>query len=418
MHELLRSVSGNPLFTATSSAYLLLDADLRIQAANPAYLRATGRQFDELVGSFMFDAFPDNPADTGATGVRNLGASLERVMRRGLRDDMGVQRYDIPDPAAPDRFRFKTWSPVNSPLLDAAGRVAGTLHHVEDITVVHDVLRDAAGAELADGKRQPAAVLRRAMLAVTQYDRALADAKAALARVPVRTSSSDATRRDKLWHRVVHSARSARPGGCAAAICAAASEELPGIDAAVLTLHDSELVHYDLAASSLWGQRVEELQWLTGDGPSLAASAGGGPVLVPDLVRFGAAWPAFTDVARSIGVTAVFAYPLRTATASPGTLTLYRRNREAREGDAPADAEAFAEFAAIVLLADLDTEIIQEVRAAADEADVNIAIGLVMSAQRVAAPQAQAWLRGMAEARGEPLVEIARQFVAGRLNGS
>jgi len=28
----------------------------------------------------MFDVFPDNPADVGATGVRNLRASLERVL--------------------------------------------------------------------------------------------------------------------------------------------------------------------------------------------------------------------------------------------------------------------------------------------------------------------------------------------------
>jgi len=35
---------------------------------------------EAIVGRHMFDVFPDNPADVGATGVRNLRASLERVL--------------------------------------------------------------------------------------------------------------------------------------------------------------------------------------------------------------------------------------------------------------------------------------------------------------------------------------------------
>ncbi|MFF3485666.1 hypothetical protein ACFYXC_20685 [Streptomyces sp. NPDC002701] len=78
-------------------------------------LRATGRLRDELIGAFMFDAFPDDPADATATGVRNLTASLERVLRLGAPDDMGIQRYDIPEPGAFGAFRRKAWNPVDSP---------------------------------------------------------------------------------------------------------------------------------------------------------------------------------------------------------------------------------------------------------------------------------------------------------------
>ncbi|MEV6752986.1 PAS domain-containing protein [Streptomyces sp. NPDC051214] len=105
MHEILRATSGSPLFEVTAAPYVVLDTDLCIQGVNPAYLRATGRSREELMGVFMFDAFPDNPEDAHATGVLNLGSSLERVLRRAVPHDMGVQRYDMPRTDAPDAFR-------------------------------------------------------------------------------------------------------------------------------------------------------------------------------------------------------------------------------------------------------------------------------------------------------------------------
>lgn len=164
--------SGSPLFEVTAAPYVVLDTDLCIQGVNPAYLRATGRSRDGLTGVFMFDAFPDNPEDADATGVLNLGSSLERVLRHAAPHDMGVQRYDIPRTDAPGAFRRKTWSPVNSPLSDIGGRIVGVLHHVEDITVVDDILHHVRGADPPDVTLRPAAVLRRAMLAAARYERA------------------------------------------------------------------------------------------------------------------------------------------------------------------------------------------------------------------------------------------------------
>ena len=78
---------------------------------------------------------------------------------------MGVQRYDIPDAAG--SFRMETWSPVNPPLVDGDGRIVGVLHHVEDITAVHDVLHEA-GADVLGGPRQPANVVRHALVAASR----------------------------------------------------------------------------------------------------------------------------------------------------------------------------------------------------------------------------------------------------------
>ncbi|WP_327420728.1 SpoIIE family protein phosphatase [Streptomyces sp. NBC_01230] len=92
------------LFAATPSPYLVLGPDLVIIDVNRAYLTATGRTRDELVGQYIFDAFPDNPADPGADGVQNLGTSLRRALRSKEPDTMAVQRYDIPVADKPGVF--------------------------------------------------------------------------------------------------------------------------------------------------------------------------------------------------------------------------------------------------------------------------------------------------------------------------
>ena len=97
---------------------LLLDPDLRIRAASREYERVTLRKHGELPGQYLFEAFPDNPKDPHADGTAMLASSLETAMRTGHTHTMRMQRYDIPDPAAPDEFLPKVWSPTNSPLLD------------------------------------------------------------------------------------------------------------------------------------------------------------------------------------------------------------------------------------------------------------------------------------------------------------
>ncbi|WP_409235829.1 PAS domain-containing protein [Streptomyces sp. PA5.6] len=433
----------------TTAPYLLLDTDFHIRGVNAAYLRATGRSCDELTGAFIFDAFPDNPGDTGSTGVRNLTASLEHVMRHGTPHDMGIQRYDIPDARAPRAraprarapqarapggetrtpggFRVKAWSPVNSPLTDPEGRVVGVLHHVEDITTVYESLRHAGGGGTADGARQPTALLRGVLLALAFHQRAarthglsapvdlpgVADADER--DVP---AAVDLARRDALWHSITHAARQRPSGdGCLAAVCDCAVRELPGADAAVITLHGGGRAHHvQLAVTSLWGQQAEELQWVTGSGPSLTAYATGEPVLVPRLDQPGANWPLFTDAACRIGVGAVFAYPLSTATTTVGTLTLYQRGRGLAAP--PAEAEVFAQIAAAVLLADLKGDIAERARATADQDDINAAIGVLAAAQHISTNDALAWLRTTARAKAIPLADLARQILTRRPPGA
>lgn len=129
-----RQVDYRTLFAATPSPYLVLGPDLVIVDVNEAYLRATGRTREDLVGRYLFDAFPDNPADPGADGVRNLNASLHRVLRSREPDTMAVQKYDIPVAGRPEAFEERWWSPINTPVLAPDGQVAWIIHRVEDVT--------------------------------------------------------------------------------------------------------------------------------------------------------------------------------------------------------------------------------------------------------------------------------------------
>jgi PAS domain S-box-containing protein len=115
--------------------YLVLTPELLIVGVSEAYLRATMTERGAILGRHLFDVFPDNPDDPTATGVRNLAASLARVLERRTADAMAVQKYDIRRPEAEGgAFEERFWSPVNSPVLAPDGTLAYIIHRVEDVT--------------------------------------------------------------------------------------------------------------------------------------------------------------------------------------------------------------------------------------------------------------------------------------------
>ena len=128
-------VDFRALFESIPGLYLILDPELSITAVSDAYLAATMTERTQIVGCELFEVFPDNPDDPDATGVANLRASLDRVLRNGVPDTMAPQKYDVRRPDSDGgEFEQRYWSPVNSPILDRSGRVVGIVHRVEDIT--------------------------------------------------------------------------------------------------------------------------------------------------------------------------------------------------------------------------------------------------------------------------------------------
>ena len=139
------------MFEAAPNPYLLLRADaprFTIAGVNEAYLAATGTERSAILGRGLFEVFPDNPHDAGATGVSDLRASLDRVLRDGAADGMGVQKYDIPLRDGSSRFDVKYWSPVNTPARRANGEIDYIIHRVEDVTEFI-LERERTSAELA-----------------------------------------------------------------------------------------------------------------------------------------------------------------------------------------------------------------------------------------------------------------------------
>ena len=119
------------LFAATPSPYLVLTPDLIATDVNDAFLKATGRERDDLLGRHVFDAFP---ADPDANGRRNLEASLRRVLATGESETMALQRYDIPVPGREGEFEERYWSPINTPVFGSDSEVVAIIHRTEDMT--------------------------------------------------------------------------------------------------------------------------------------------------------------------------------------------------------------------------------------------------------------------------------------------
>lgn len=131
------------LFESAPGLYLVLAPDLTILAVSDSYATATMTTRSNIVGRGLFDVFPDNPDDPGNEGVRNLRASLSRVLSERVTDTMPVQKYDIRKPESEGgEFEERYWSPVNKPVIDTNGTLTYIIHCVIDVTdYIH--LRDA-----------------------------------------------------------------------------------------------------------------------------------------------------------------------------------------------------------------------------------------------------------------------------------
>ncbi|MET8077885.1 SpoIIE family protein phosphatase [Streptomyces sp. NPDC005303] len=128
------SIDYAAVFQALPGMVALLTPDLVYADVNEEFLRMAGRRREELVGRYLFDVFPDNPNDPASTGMRNLAASLRRVLETGERDSMALQRYDVEVPGRPGVWEERYWSPCNAPVLGTDGEVRLLVHRVEEVT--------------------------------------------------------------------------------------------------------------------------------------------------------------------------------------------------------------------------------------------------------------------------------------------
>ena len=151
------------IFEAAPHAYLALsaDPDFTILFANAKYLATTGDNSENIVGRPLFAVLRNATHNSAPIDTDDLRASLQRAMRQGLPDDMGVCRYSRAD--GQGGFEVRTWKRVNTPILDETGKVAFILCHVEDASAaasqVHAASRAGAAANAPVATERPRIVI-------------------------------------------------------------------------------------------------------------------------------------------------------------------------------------------------------------------------------------------------------------------
>ncbi|WP_433917162.1 PP2C family protein-serine/threonine phosphatase [Streptomyces sp. NBC_01744] len=139
-------IDYHAIFEASPSAMLVLNSVFVILDANPSYQNLVGRTRDELMGRYVFDAFPQ---DDGSE-MEDQKASMRRVLESRAQDVAGPIRHDLEEPDRPGVFAERYWSPINAPVLDSDGQVALIVHRLEEIT---DLVR-AGGPDVDHRRRQ------------------------------------------------------------------------------------------------------------------------------------------------------------------------------------------------------------------------------------------------------------------------
>jgi PAS domain S-box-containing protein len=138
------------LFRASPYPYLLMDRRFTIIGANDAYLAATGRGEAELLGRYVFDAFPENPDDPGSTNMAEVRASILRAIASGEPDTTAFLRYSVPRQTPEGTvFEERFWSTVHTPIRGADGEVAFVAQNAIDVSDLYSFDRASQTATLA-----------------------------------------------------------------------------------------------------------------------------------------------------------------------------------------------------------------------------------------------------------------------------
>ncbi|WP_076421598.1 PAS domain-containing protein [Pontibacter lucknowensis] len=149
------------IFQSQSGSSLLLSPQFVVEAATDALLKEIFMTREDIVGKYLFDAFPDNPGSPHAFATINLRASLDQVLATGKPHRMDLQQYDISDPQQPGQFLERYWNVTNIPIFDEGGKVAYILHETTNVSdqivterkLAESLVREKRATALGDQQR-------------------------------------------------------------------------------------------------------------------------------------------------------------------------------------------------------------------------------------------------------------------------
>ena len=132
-------------FDASPNPYMLVTPDLRCAGANKAYLTAVGATREALIGQHLFEMLGSDPGGEAPENVRQVKASLERVLATGEPDHLALIRFSIPsvDTSGQLVHRDRRWSVTHTPLKNDAGEVMYVLQHTTDVTELEQFRQSA-----------------------------------------------------------------------------------------------------------------------------------------------------------------------------------------------------------------------------------------------------------------------------------
>ncbi|GAA2007983.1 GAF domain-containing protein [Nakamurella flavida] len=208
------------------------------------------------------------------------------------------------------------------------------------------------------------------------------------------------------------------PIGRTVELCRRCVTLLP-VDGAAVTVRGSLVTKELLHATDPVVARLDDIQFVVGEGPCRDAYRLRIPVLQPDLTAPDVArrWPLFTREALGLGVAAVFAFPLQIGAVPFGVLELYRATPGVLAPEELATALLLADAAAHSVMDDFTrSELFAgpgEDERGIGEIEVPRATGMVAARHGISVHAALAELRAAAFAQDRPLIDIAREVLAG-----
>lgn len=202
-------------------------------------------------------------------------------------------------------------------------------------------------------------------------------------------------------------------GAALAGIAEAATVSVPGCDAASIAISIAGRPA-TAAVTARVALELDMVQYDTQDGPCLTAFQSMSTIRV-DLVEQGDAFPHFAPAARRKGIRGVLSVPATWGDEVVATLNLYSRSGPFDESSESIAAVLGAQVAIAVSrspeFAAARGVVEQAQRDADDEADVNLAAGLLMVNASRTAEQAEGLLRQAANRDERTILEIAQRII-------
>ncbi|MGQ9426811.1 putative bifunctional diguanylate cyclase/phosphodiesterase [Gilvimarinus sp. F26214L] len=117
-------------FHNSPSPYVLLHRDLTVADVNASHLALTGQEKEDIVGRFVFDAFP---VDDEAL-EQQLLQSYRKVLTTGCEDRLRILRYPVRE--GRQGGQAHCLSVTNRPIFNHSNQITHVLNHITELTDV------------------------------------------------------------------------------------------------------------------------------------------------------------------------------------------------------------------------------------------------------------------------------------------